>query len=344
MPAWFASWSIIAVFAYAASLSGAMMIETTLLSNGLVLPLWLLAVNLWWVMRLIGPWVWFARRGKPVTGFAISSAMLAALVAVISRYVAYLRATILPQPAASLTESAPTATPAKSLEMEWTDNRPDLHSCETLCQQVLTGGDIAWLRVPATPPAVARRAAKLAGENDLSRYFDTVLKGQGIDRLHALITYAADGSYDAYGDTFLIPLNTGTADCGLIPLLGQFGFDPTPLLRQRWTSGIDERADALVLQAACRADARWFAALAPFVAEAGQSILPKSGDPKFFAAELRQTVLVLGHLGRADLARQIASSIDWQVVDAIPAIGKLGLSPPLTQPGLSGLVDNPNPC
>ena len=566
MPNWFISWSIVAVFSWLASLSGRIVIETTLLTNGLVLPLWTLAVNLWWVMILISPWVWLTRRGKPVLGFAITTTMLAVLVACVWLYIGHLRDTVVPQPAASLTETTPTATPARSLEIEWTDNRSDLHSCEILCQQVLTGGDIQWLRVSSSPearlpqrtiiyyrapeaecaavarsfpagatcllarpdddakadlkmeitelgdfylpleaehatlyltgtmsmtltdqrgapvklaeqslvtwaeprlmilqpnidifnqsiaqsgggrfhltrrergstdlagalirtglrlaparpaefvdnfrsnswshggfvsnlpydaplqatmfavaqnksmpgheydflaealmprkarpspaaaapkPPLVRRTAQQVGENDLRPYFETILKGQSIDRLHALniivdmITDAPDGTYDAYGDICLNALNTGTADHGLIPLLGQFGFDPTPYLRQRWTTGVDEAADDLVLKAACRADVRWAAALAPFVAEAARSIVPKAGDPKFFAAELRQSVLVLAQLGRADLARLVADSIDWQVVDATPAIGKLGLFPPLTRQSLTDLVENPNPC
>ncbi|MBC7736971.1 MAG: hypothetical protein H7245_07050 [Candidatus Saccharibacteria bacterium] len=38
----------------------------------------------------------------------------------------------------------------------------------------------------------------------------------------------------------------------------------------------------LVLQAACPADARWAASLAPFVQQAGQSLLPRHHDLKFF--------------------------------------------------------------
>jgi hypothetical protein len=51
-------------------------------------------------------------------------------------------------------------------------------------------------------------------------------------------------------------------------------------------AGVDEQQ--LVLQAAYPADARWAASLAPFVQQAGQSLLPRHHDLKFFGFMLHQ--------------------------------------------------------
>lgn len=134
----------------------------------------------------------------------------------------------------------------------------------------------------------------------------------------------------------------------MTPLLGNFGFDPAPHLRGLWTTGTEEEADQLVLQAACHADARWANSIAPFVVQAGQSLLPQFGDPKFFGYALHQAVLALLHLNRADLAQELVDQVDWQVdwqvVDKLGPMAQFGNFPPVTRALLQSSISHPTPC
>lgn len=164
---------------------------------------------------------------------------------------------------------------------------------------------------------------------------------QALNIVTDMIKAAPPGTYDAYGDAYLDALETTP---GLARFMGNFAFDPTPYLRDFWTAGVDPAADSLVLRAICGADARWSSQLVPFVLEAGQSLLPRYREPKFFGAELQDVVVILGHLNRSDLARSFVDQIDWTIVDGLSPIAKMGTFPEVTRDLLINRASYLTPC
>jgi hypothetical protein len=68
-----------ALLAVLASIPG-VVIGLTFMSGFLLAPVWPVAANLWWVMLLLAPVVWFYRRGKPLFGIAVSAGLAIACV------------------------------------------------------------------------------------------------------------------------------------------------------------------------------------------------------------------------------------------------------------------------
>lgn len=205
--------------------------------------------------------------------------------------------------------------------------------------------------MPGLAAAIAPRARKVApnrppADDDFAGWLAQIGQG-GMDGFRAMnivgdmMQGAPPGAFDAHGDAFLAAL---PAAPGLTPLLGRFAFDPVPHLRGLWTKGVDEEADVLALRAACDADERWSARLAPFVFEAAQSLFPRHQDPKFFGYELQLTVQVLTHLQRPDLAQAVADGIDWDVVAGLSPRATFGTFPPVTRALLMDRISKPIPC
>ncbi len=582
MPAWFVKLAIAALIGLVACYNTTFVASSIMFTVGLMIPIWILAVNLWWIALVLAPWAWFARRGFPIRGFLISALVLVALFTLPTFYITQQRQALVP---ATIDTANLTPLPASgigSLEMVLTDDIAHLHSCQILCQQLLTGGDLQWIRmvsapdarlpqraivyyratskdctaldhsfpdgaecllaraddgipadlqlhltelgnfyepmdqysgivaltgvqklvitdlrdgrelitqsrygwieptvgflepdtdfdvavranggfrlrpkrlytgridlrkslnsigvrmgpprdtlpfyspaellwshggymtqlpydeplkttmfavaegkpVPtgtpaemffrnlpglvATAPAVvvapASQSENVGGEqvqpnikrglpvtpqpaqtgrpadDDLGGWLSRITTSKGFEALRALnivrdmVSDAPPGTYDAYGEDYLAALERIP---GLTPLLGNFAFDPTPHMRDLWTAGVDEAADALVLQAVCGADLRWSDRLVPFVMEAGQSLLPRYRDPKFFGSGILDVVLVLVHLQRPDIARTFIDQIDWTVVDGLSPLAKFGNFPAVDRALLLSRVDDPVPC
>jgi hypothetical protein len=582
MPTWFVTLAIAAMIGLICCNNTAFVASSIMFTNGLMIPVWILAVNLWWITLALAPLAWFARRGYPVRGFLTSACVVLALFTLPSFYIALQRQALVPTPVNTANLTPLPASEIGSLEIVLTDDIAYLHACQVLCQQLLTGGDLQWIRMASAPDAklpqraivyyraasedcaaldhnfptgeecllaraddgspadiqmhltelgdfnapmtqnagfvaltgvqklditdlrdgrqliaqsrygwiepmvgflepdtdfdVAVRAhggfrlhpkrlyvgkidlraslnsigirtgpprstqpyyspaelvwsfggyltqlpydeplnttmfdvangkpvsngtaaemflTRLPGlvatapvvvvapasseenvsggqiqpdakqnlpvlsrpaqtghpdDDDLGGWLAQISASDGFDALHALsivkdmISDAPPGTYDAFGDAYLVAREKTP---GLTPYLGNFAFDPTPHLRDLWTAGVDEAADALVLQAICRADARWSHSLSFFVVEAGESLLPHYRDPKFFGANLLEVVLILDHLQHADVARAFVNEIDWDIVDGLSPLAKFGTFPPVTRDLLLSRVDFPTPC
>ena len=582
MPTWFVTLAAAALIGLIGCFNSAFVASSIMFTNGLAIPLWILAVNLWWIALALAPWAWFAHRGRPIRGLLTSALVLTALFTLPNFYIALQRQAVVPESVDTANITPLPASGISSLEMVLTDDIAHLHDCAVLCQQLLTGGDLQWIRmasapdarlpqraivyyrarvedcaaldhnfpngaecllaraddgspadlqlhltelgnfytpmeqnagivaltgvqelvitdlrdgrqlitqsrygwteplvgfleprtdidvtihaqggfrlhpkrlyagkidlrsslnsvgirtgmprdtrpyysptelvwshggyltqlpydeplkttmfavaqgkpvptgteaemffknlpglVPTTPVTVVAPGAIHENGNgrqmqpeaerdlpatpqpsrtghpdddDLGGWLEKITTSKGLEALRALnivmdmVSDAPPGTYDAFGDAYLAARETTP---GLTPLLGNFAFDPTPHLRALWTAGADEAADALALQAACNADERWAHNLAFFVVDAGESLLPRYRDPKFFGNNLKDVVLILGHLHRPDVARAFVNEIDWTIVDGLSPLAKYGSFPAVTQDLLLSLVDAPTPC
>lgn len=122
-------------------------------TNGLMIPVWILAVNLWWVTPILAPFAYLSLRGWPVKGLLIATLIAVVAYALPTLDIAQQRLVVVPG-AVNSADLTPSPKPGiASVEFVLTDNRADLHCCQILCQQLLTGGDIQWLRMASAPDA-----------------------------------------------------------------------------------------------------------------------------------------------------------------------------------------------
>lgn len=146
MPGWWVVWSIIAAIAALAATSNDLVLISTIYSFGLMLPIWYLAANLWWVMALIGLWLQIRRFAAP----KLAAVAVLALVGVAGAGVYGLRAVQI----AGLTKVEAVAlakVAAKARSLDYSLRIPDAYSpfetCDALCLAAFGGGDIQWLRL-----------------------------------------------------------------------------------------------------------------------------------------------------------------------------------------------------
>lgn len=71
MPFWFVILAVLAATGLLGSYSSGFVTSSIMFSLGLMIPVWILAVNLWWIVLVLAPWAWMAARGRPVRGFLI---------------------------------------------------------------------------------------------------------------------------------------------------------------------------------------------------------------------------------------------------------------------------------
>lgn len=114
---------------------------SSVLSFGLLGPVWLALANLWWLWLLGAPWVFLSRRGRPWAGAALTLGALGGLwLWTWAEVVAARRLVLPPQVEAGI---APLDIPYP-LGIEVAD--PWEGGCPSLCLQLLAGPDVAWLR------------------------------------------------------------------------------------------------------------------------------------------------------------------------------------------------------
>ena len=146
MPGWWVLWSIMAAVAALAAISNDLVLISTIYSFGLLLPVWFIAANLWWVMALIGLWLLIRR----FAGARPAIVVVLALVSVATTGFYSLRAAQiarLPQ-----SEAVPLAQVVqKPRSLDYTLRIPGAYNpfetCDALCLAAFGGGDIQWLRL-----------------------------------------------------------------------------------------------------------------------------------------------------------------------------------------------------
>ncbi len=125
----------------------AVVIGLTFMSGFLLAPIWPVAANLWWVMALLGPVVWFYRRGKAVTGIALSAALaiacFGAFYGLRSAAMARIEAPITTTPGAF---SDGVGLPVVVDLIVNTDSVFGEAACDPLCERLLTGDTVTTVR------------------------------------------------------------------------------------------------------------------------------------------------------------------------------------------------------
>lgn len=141
---------IVPLLGFMLAMNGDLVLTTVMLSFGLMLPVWHLLVNLWWVWLLFLPIVIAAQSDRPLSGVVATgfAAVLGYWGLGVWSEAGVARAVAAFTPPSTVTQSQPLAlTPARSAELVTTDatlleNGP----CGTICFG-LFGGGLDWLRV-----------------------------------------------------------------------------------------------------------------------------------------------------------------------------------------------------
>jgi hypothetical protein len=153
MPFWFIILAGLAAIGAIAAQSGDLVLVTTLLSFGLMVPVWYLAANLWWMLPVAAPLVWSFRHGKWLLGLGISAVLLAVPVAVLHQQITDSRAAL----AAPLAQYEPGLAARGGLPQSVEIQAPDQSNlsdvgrdCDDICEGLLLGPDVQWVRVDRT--------------------------------------------------------------------------------------------------------------------------------------------------------------------------------------------------
>lgn len=164
---------------------------------------------------------------------------------------------------------------------------------------------------------------------DIANFYRMVREGtdaesrNAADALLRIVMSDPPGAHAAEGDAYLAALASRRNSGYLIKLVGRYDFDPVPVLRAELASAPRDRDPVVdLLQAACRADPRWYLALAPFVHEL---ILPIAEDPLLWtypgfsnpvdARTVGRTgTKVLLSMGREDLVQDLFTRADWEAL------------------------------
>ena len=141
MPGWWWTWLIrLCLGALGASVF-LLVAVSSVLSFGLLWPVWLALANLWWLWLLGAPWVFLSSRGWPWAGAALMLGALGGLWLWTWAEVVAARRLVLPPPVEA--GIAPLDIP-HSLGIEVAERWEG--ECPSLCLQLLAGPDVAWLR------------------------------------------------------------------------------------------------------------------------------------------------------------------------------------------------------
>lgn len=144
MPVWFVGAAIVAGVGALLAQSGDLVLISTLYSFGVMIPIWYLAANLWWMLIVALPLVLLAQRGRWLVGAAGSLAVFLGLVALVQAHVARQEAAL---PALVRQPVQKAAGQPASVELVYTPSETPMRDCDSLCERLLTGPDIQWVRV-----------------------------------------------------------------------------------------------------------------------------------------------------------------------------------------------------
>ncbi len=150
MPRWFIALFITSLVGFMGSWSGDLVLTTSIMTFGIMLPFWYLAANLWWILLLMMPAMFLHKSGKGGIGLAIGAGVFVALVTAASVQIDRVRTRLTPTSPVPASGLAVLAGIPSSLEIvgpsEQHHGNNDVE-CGVPCQAVLTGPDIKWIRV-----------------------------------------------------------------------------------------------------------------------------------------------------------------------------------------------------
>ena len=145
MPGWYVVWFVVALVGFAASWNGDLFLISSINAFGILIPVWFVAANLWWVMAHVAHWVWFAGRSRAVLGGCISGTVLTAIVAAPTLTTMIQRTAFMLE--AQVAKGMMVADPAHALEIPFAGERVNRRDCDEVCDRSLRGGDVDWVRI-----------------------------------------------------------------------------------------------------------------------------------------------------------------------------------------------------
>jgi hypothetical protein len=118
------------------------------------------------------------------------------------------------------------------------------------------------------------------------------------------------GSHDGEAADYLATLQHPAHWDYLSQVVGRYGFDPTPILRDALISDSDNQP-FIVAVAACHSDPNWAATLGLFIRD---QMLPLLSHLDRQRQTLTMGTAALLNLGRTDLAMVLRARVDWPKV------------------------------
>lgn len=155
MPRWFIGLFVLSIVAFVCSWSGDLVLATSIWTFGLMLPVWFVAANLWWVLLAAMPALALRQRGKGAVGLVLGVGLLAASWIGASVLLGQSRAALtpvvpLPEPGMARAAGAPSSVEIVVLsEQPWDVSE---ETCGRVCQALLTGPELRWLRIQTAGP------------------------------------------------------------------------------------------------------------------------------------------------------------------------------------------------
>lgn len=175
MPGWFIALFVGSLVGFMASWSGNLVLGTSILTFGLMLPVWFVAANLWWVLLALLPFMVLRRRGRGALGLAIGAGALVAPGIGASLNLRAARAALtppLPLPAPGLARE--TGAPASveitvRSDLEWDVSE---QARGNLCRALLPGEGVTWFRLRIIGPASSETIVFSRAEREECLAFD----------------------------------------------------------------------------------------------------------------------------------------------------------------------------
>ena len=175
MPGWFIAVFVLSLVGFLASWSGDLVLGTSILTFGLMVPVWFIAANLWWVLLALMPFMVLRPRGKGAVGLVIGAGAVVALGAGASINLGAARAALtpaLPLPAPGLARDAGAPHSVEIAVRSDLGRDVSEEACGSLCRALLTGEDIRWVRLRIAGPASSEAIVFTRAERDACLAFD----------------------------------------------------------------------------------------------------------------------------------------------------------------------------
>lgn len=150
MPAWFIGLFIVSLIGFVCSWSGDLVLATSIWTFGLMLPIWFVAANLWWLLLTMVPVLILRKRGMGAIGGAVSVTVLILLWIGSSALIRQARDELIAadpvfEPGLALLGGAPDSVEIDvQSDLSWGSGED---ACGPVCHAVLSGPEVKWLRI-----------------------------------------------------------------------------------------------------------------------------------------------------------------------------------------------------
>lgn len=150
MPGWYITALLLSLVGFVFSWSGDIVLMTTMLTFGLMFPVWFVAANLWWILLMLMPAMILRPRGKGTLGLVIGVGAVVVIAGVTQLSFMLSRSVLTPdapvtEPGLALKAGVPTSVEIRSVPGQ---SSPEAQgACSKACHAMLYGPDIRWLRL-----------------------------------------------------------------------------------------------------------------------------------------------------------------------------------------------------